>query len=104
MVSVTQIQARKENGDKTKVLCFEEETIDTNAITPKNVLGSSPDEEILCSSKTKHKIRTAPRQNLFLSERRLQELSSQARKLSWVRVSMKILGLGIIFSIILNDT
>jgi hypothetical protein len=70
----------------------------------KTVLGSSPDEEVLCISKTKHKRRTVPRQNLFVSARRLQELRSQPRKLSLVRVSVKILGLGIIFSIIFNDT
>jgi hypothetical protein len=45
---------RQKNGAKTKVLCFEEEIIET----PKTVLGSSPDE-VLRSSKTKHKRRTA---------------------------------------------
>jgi hypothetical protein len=48
------------------------------------------------SSKTKHQRRTAPRQKLVVLERRLQELRSQTRKLSWVRVPVNILGLGII--------
>jgi hypothetical protein len=61
----------------------------------KTVLGSSPDEDIFCSSETKHDRRTAPRQNLFVSARKLQELRSHTRKLSWVRVSVKVLGLGI---------
>jgi hypothetical protein len=74
-----------------------------NATTPKTVLGSSSDEECLCSSKTKRKRRKVPRKNLFFSESRLQELRSQTPILSWVRVSVKILGLGIIFSIIFKD-
>jgi hypothetical protein len=95
---------RQKNGARTKVVCFEEEIIETNATTPKSVLGSSPDKEVLCSCKTKHRRRTVPKQNVFVWERRLQELRSQTRKLSWVRVSVKILSLGIIFSIIFNDT
>jgi hypothetical protein len=62
----------------------------------KSVLGSSPGEGDFCSSETKHDRTTAQRTKLFVSARRLQELRSQTRKLSWVRVSVKILGLGII--------
>jgi hypothetical protein len=71
----------------------------------KTVMGSSPDEDDFYSSETKHDRRTALRQNLFVSARRLQELRSQTRKLPWVRVSMKMLGLGIIInvSVIFND-
>jgi hypothetical protein len=46
-----------------------------------------------CSSETKHN-RTAQRTKLFVSAR-LHELS-QIRKLFWVRVPVKMLGLGII--------
>jgi hypothetical protein len=82
---------------KIRVVCFEEEIIETYGTKPKTVLGSSPDEEVLCSSKTKHNRKTAPRQNFFDSEKRLQELRSQTRKLYWVRLSVKILGLVLIF-------
>jgi hypothetical protein len=64
--------------------------------TPKTALGSSPHEESFCSLKTMHERRIAPGQHLFVSERRLQELRSQTSKLSWVQVSVKIFGLGII--------
>jgi hypothetical protein len=67
-----------------------------------NCLGFESDE-VLCSSKTKHLRRMAPRQNFFISERTLQELRSQTWKLSWVRVTVKILGLGTTFSAIFND-
>jgi hypothetical protein len=77
----------------------------TKVINPKTVLGSSPDEDGFSSSETKHDRRTAPRQNLFLLARRLQKLKSRSREMSWVRVSVKMLGLGIIiFSMIFNDT
>jgi hypothetical protein len=95
MVSVARILSTTERCQR-KIRSFRRGAIATNATTPKSVLGSSPDE-VLCSSKTKHKRRTVLRQNLFVSERRLQELRVQARKLSWVRVSVNILGLGINF-------
>jgi hypothetical protein len=38
------------------------------------------------------------RPKLFVSARRLQELRPQSRKLSWIRVRVKILGLGILSS------
>jgi uncharacterized membrane protein YqjE len=43
----------------------------------------------------------AQRTKLFVSARRLQEIRSQTEKLSWVPVSMKMFGLGIIIKIIL---
>jgi hypothetical protein len=59
----------------------------------------------LYSSETKHDRRTSPRSKLFVSARRLQGLRSQTWKLHWVRVLVKMLGLGIIiFSMILNNT
>jgi hypothetical protein len=70
----------------------------------KTVLSSSLGEGGSCRSETEHDRRTAPRPKLFVSARRLQELRSQTRKLSWVRVSVKMLGFGIIFSVIFNDT
>jgi hypothetical protein len=78
----------------TRIVSFEEEIIEASDTTSKTVLGFSSDEEVLCSSKNKHKRRTAPRENLFVSERRLQEVRSQTGKLSWVRVSVNTLGWG----------
>jgi hypothetical protein len=40
----------------------------------------------------------APRQKLFVLARRLEKRRSQTRNLSWFRVPVKMLGLGIIFS------
>jgi hypothetical protein len=64
---------------------------------------SSTDEDGFCSSETNHD-RRAQRSEMFVSARILQELRSQTRKMSWDRVSVKILGLGINFSVIFNDT
>jgi hypothetical protein len=69
----------------------------------KSVLSSILGKGVFCSSESNHDIRMVPRQNLFDSERRLQEVRSQILKLSWVRVLVKIFGLGIIFSTIFND-
>jgi hypothetical protein len=66
----------------------------------KTVLCSSPGEDVFCSSETKHDKITAQRTKLFILERRLQELKSETQKMSWVRVSVKMLGLGIIIIII----
>jgi hypothetical protein len=74
--------------------CFSAKIAGTKARTLKTVLGSSPDEDGFCSLETKHKRRTMRRQNLFVSARRLQELRSQTRKLSWVRVQMKMVSAG----------
>jgi hypothetical protein len=41
------------------------------------------------------------RTKLFVSARRLHELRLQTRKLSWVRISVKVLGLEIIIIIII---
>jgi hypothetical protein len=41
------------------------------------------------------------RRQLFVSAWRLQELRSQTRKLSWVRDSVKMLGLGILAIIVI---
>jgi hypothetical protein len=71
------------------------------------LLGSSPGEFGFCSSGTKHDRRTAPRQNLSVSARRLQGRRLQVRKLPWVQVSVKMFGLGNNnnnFSVIFNDT
>jgi hypothetical protein len=73
MVSVVRILRTTEEQRRDQS-CFAEEITETNATTRKTVLDSSPDG-VFCSSKTKHKRRTAPRQNLFVSERRLQEIS-----------------------------
>jgi ribosomal protein L30/L7E len=76
-----------------------------NGPNPEKLPGSSPGEDGFCSSETKYYRKTAQRTKLFVSKRRLQELRSQSQKLSWVRVSVKILGLGkIIISVIFNDT
>jgi hypothetical protein len=104
MVSVVWILSMTEEWRQDQSSSFRRGDYRNNRYNTENVLGSSPDEEVLCSSKTKPKRRTTPRQNLFVSERRLQELKSQTRNLSWVRVSMKILGLGINFFITFNDT
>jgi hypothetical protein len=60
------------------------------------VLGSSPGEDYFYSSETKHDRRTAERTKLFASAGRLQELRRQTENLSWVRISVKRLCLGII--------
>jgi hypothetical protein len=74
--------------------------------TGKSVLSSSPGEDGFSSSETKHD-RMTQRKKLFVSARRLQEPRSQTRKLSCVRVSVRM-GLGImiiiIFPMIFNDT
>jgi hypothetical protein len=57
----------------------------------KTILGSSPGEDSFCNLETKHD-RTVKRTKLFATTRRLQKLRSQTRKLSWVHVSMKMLG------------
>jgi hypothetical protein len=76
----------------------------------RKLLGSSPGEDGFCSSRTKHDRRTAQITKLLVSAKRLQEQRSETRKLSWVRASVKMLGLGImmmiaiiIIIIILND-
>jgi hypothetical protein len=46
----------------------------------------------------------APRQKLFVLARILQEQRSQTQNLSWFRVPVKMLDLGIIFLVIVNDT
>jgi hypothetical protein len=46
----------------------------------KSVLGSSPSEDGLCRSETKHDKITGPRPNLFVSARILQEQRPQPRK------------------------
>jgi hypothetical protein len=53
-------------------------------------------EDGSCSSVTNDR-RTAPRPKLLVSAGRLQELRSQTRRLSWVRVPVKMLGLGLKF-------
>jgi hypothetical protein len=65
------------------------------ATTPKRLLGLSPGEDDFCRSETKHDRRMAQIIKMFVLARRLQKLSSQTRKLSWVRVSVKMLGLGV---------
>jgi hypothetical protein len=81
---------------------FVEEITGTKVANQKTVLSSSPDKDGFCGSGTKHARRTAQITKLFVSARRLQELRSQIRELSWVRVFVKM-GLGIIiFSVILT--
>jgi hypothetical protein len=59
------------------------------------VLSSSLGEGVSCSSETKRSRRTTAKPKLFVSARRLQDERSQTRRLSWFRVPMKELGLGI---------
>jgi hypothetical protein len=55
-------------------------------------------------SVTKHD-RREERTKLFVSAGRLQERRLQIRKLSWVRFTVKMLGLGVmIFPMVFNDT
>jgi hypothetical protein len=60
--------------------------------TPESVMSSIPGEGGSCNSETKHDRRTAPRPKLFVSKRRSQELRSLTQKLSWVPVSVTMLG------------
>jgi hypothetical protein len=64
------------------------------------VLGSIPGQDGFSISETKDNRRMTQRTKLFVSTRRLQELRSQTRKLSWIRVSVNMLDLGIIIMII----
>jgi hypothetical protein len=52
---------------------WDEEEILEGSKLRKSVLSSSPGEGGSCSSETKHDRRTAPRPELFVSARRLQE-------------------------------
>jgi hypothetical protein len=61
-----------------------------------NVLSSSPGDGGSCNSETKHDRSTAPRPKLIVLKRRLQELRSLTQKLFWVRVSVKMMFLGLI--------
>jgi hypothetical protein len=61
-----------------------------NPKTRKPVLGSSCGEDGLCSSETKHNRKTAPRRELFISGCRLQKQRGKHEKLSWVRVTVKM--------------
>jgi hypothetical protein len=97
-VPVARKLSRAEERRQTKVVCFEEQITERRQHR-KTVLGSSTEEGSSCSSETKHDRRTAPRQNLFVSARRLQEQRSQTRKLPWVWVPVKMLSLGILLII-----
>jgi hypothetical protein len=93
---------------KTEVVFFDEEITGTIATTPKSVLGSSTGEDGFCSSETEHNRRTAQRTKVYFGED-ITGTTVLTRKVSWVRVSVKILGLGIIiiiiiFSLIFSDT
>jgi hypothetical protein len=55
-----------------------------------SVLGSRSGEDGFCSSVTRHNSRTAPRTKLFVSAGKLYEQRPQTRKLSWVRVPVKM--------------
>jgi hypothetical protein len=63
-----------------KIVCFGKEIQEQRPQPQKPVLDSSPGEDGLCSSKTKHDKRTAPRPKLFVSMRRLQEQMPQPQK------------------------
>jgi hypothetical protein len=64
----------------------------------KNFLSSIPSEDGFCRSDAKHDRRRAPRPNLFVSARRLQDLRLQIWKLPWIRIPVKMFGLSITFS------
>jgi hypothetical protein len=57
----------------TKVVCFNEEITGQRPYPRKSVLGSNPDEDVFCSSVSKHNRRTGPRADLLFSAGRLQE-------------------------------
>jgi hypothetical protein len=63
-----------------------------------SVLGLSPSESGSCSWETELN-RTAQKNNIFVSARRLQELRSQTQKILCVGVSVKMLCLGIVIVI-----
>jgi hypothetical protein len=75
-------------------------------ISRKNVLISAPGEGSFCNSERVHDRKTAFKPEQFVSTRRLQELTAQSQKLAWVRVPVKMLGLGVIFffAAVFNDT
>jgi hypothetical protein len=81
------------NVAKTKVVCCDRGITEIPATTTKTILRSSPGEDVFCRSEAKHDWRMAQRTKLFVSTRRLQEVTLQTRKLSWVRVSVKMFGL-----------
>jgi hypothetical protein len=53
MVSVSRKLSTIEERRQDQVVCFGEGNTGTKATTPKRVLGSSPDEDGFCSSKSK---------------------------------------------------
>jgi hypothetical protein len=63
----------------------------------KSVLVSGPGEDDLFNSETMHDKKTAPGPRLFVSAGKLQEQGSKNRKLSWIRVPVKIFSSGIFF-------
>jgi hypothetical protein len=66
-----------------------EEIAETKVTTRETVLRSSPGEEVLCSSETKHNKKTAPRPKLCRRED-YRNKGHNPETLSWVRVPMKI--------------
>jgi hypothetical protein len=65
----------------------------TKAITSK----MCPGDDVSCSSVTKHDRKKGPGTKIvFVSAGRLQDRKLQTRKLSWIRVPVKMFGLGII--------
>jgi hypothetical protein len=96
VVSAARKLARQMNGGKTKVVS--KRRLQDKGHNPKYLSwDQSPGRDGCCRSVTKHDRRTEPRTNLFVSTGRLQEQRLQTRKLSWVRVPVEMLGLGLIF-------
>jgi hypothetical protein len=85
-------------------LCLESRKRFQRGKNSESVLSLSPGEGGFCSSVPKHDRRTDPRTNLFVSARRLPKKRLQTRKMSQVRVPVKVFNLRIIFLTIFNDT
>jgi hypothetical protein len=79
-------------------LCLETRKRFQNGQNSGSLLSSSPSEGGFCSSETKHSRTRVVGTKLFVWAVRLQERMLQTRKMSWVRVPEKMLGLGIICS------
>jgi hypothetical protein len=83
-------------GHRDKSCLFQRGDYRSKGHKTEKLPGSIPAEYVFCSSGSKHDRKTAPRQSVFSSAMRSQDVTSQTGKLLCVRVAVKMLGLRII--------
>jgi hypothetical protein len=66
--------------DKTNIVCFGQEIAGTKVANPKNVLDSSPGEDVFCTLESNDVRKACIRLSLFVSARILQEQMLQTEK------------------------